>query len=474
MLQSNAIVALISPSKDGCLRGERRLRFAPMYVGKAFGRGGLTLLASIFALACSDSRTPASEEDEERTEVRDDAGHDAADSGEIDPTMSIPERDAGFGDTESAVIDKEEVTDAGSEDGGRGSGPSRPTFLPEERPLPTPELIEPDPIDVNFGDSVPAIAVRLARFIWRSEPDATTVALARNGELETASQVYEEALRLLADERAERGFLSFFGAWSEVTRTADNGLSAFSSDGGVDGGDAGAIDFRTAARAELDVYFMSLVGSGAGLRDLVQQSFQVTEPSLVELYAGEPTIVRTGVFSQPFLLAAGAHPDRPSPSRRGAFISRRLLCEDFAPAAHPRVGAPSAGEAVRGWLESETKAEACAECHALIDPLGFALDGFDQRGRGRALDAGEAIDTRADLGALGLPDVDGPDDLGVSLLYHRNTLPCVLSHWFKYALQRETRPEDDASWIELVRGSEFYELQEIPALIAATESFRAE
>jgi len=53
-------------------------------------------------------------------------------------------------------------------------------------------------------------------------------------------------------------------------------------------------------------------------------------------------------------------------------------------------------------------------------------------------------------------------------------LPCVLSHWFKYALQRETRDEDDASWVSLVRGSEFYELREIPALIAATPSFFAE
>jgi hypothetical protein len=447
-----------------------------MRLGTELGRGGLTLLVSLLVIACSEKRTlyPG---DDVATRVVDGGdeidGRDAGSEASELP-MSVSSGDGRADDTEPAVTNRHE-RDAGSVDGGSRSNTTRPTFLPDERPLPTPELIEPDPVEINVGDNVPVVALRLARFIWRTAPDATTVALARQGELETAQEVYEEAQRMLADPRAKQGFLSFFGAWAEVTNTVESGLTQLPGDGGIMAADGGAeVEFGVAARAELDNYLLGLVSSGAGLRELVQQSFEVHEPALEELFAGEPSIVRTGAFSQPYLLAAGSWPDRPSPSRRGAFIARRLLCEDFSASQHPDVGTAPDDGTVRAWLKQETKPKDCAECHAVIDQLGFALEGFDEHGRARTSDNGQTVDTEVDLGALGLPDADGPETLGVALLYHRNTLPCVLSQWFRYALQREPRAEDDASWIELVRGSEFYELREIPALIAATQSFRSE
>lgn len=445
-----------------------------MSVGKELGRRGITLTFALSVVACSGNRTVYPTDNEPS-----DAGDGGADvelgpdSAKSDHSASVSFRDGTSDNTESAVMNQPHFFDGGSDGGEPGGRPTRPTFLPEERPLPTAELVEPDPIDINVGDSVPPIAVRLGRFIWRTEPDATTVDLARKGELDDAESVYREALRLLADPRAERGFLSFFGAWADVARPHDDSPMQSPDDGGAAAVDGGAA-FSVAARAELDAYFMNLVSSGAGLRDLVRQSFEVGEPALIDLFTGEPTIQRVGVFSQPFVLAAGAYPDRTSPSRRGAFVARRLLCQDFSATEHPAVGALAPGDTVRSWVEDQTKADDCAECHSVIDQLGFALDGFDQRGRARSSENDQPIDTTADLGSLGLPDANAPNTLGTSLLYHPNTLPCVLSHWFKYALQREPRVEDDPSWVELVRGSEFYELREVPALIAATQSFRAE
>jgi Protein of unknown function (DUF1588)/Protein of unknown function (DUF1592) len=470
-------VARFSPQKVSCRRVYARLVFAPMRVGTELGRGGLTLLVSLSMLACSDNRTLYPKD--ERASDAGDGGREAngkvADSGKSDLSESVSRGEAGTDDTKSPVSDRVDLLDGGTDGGGTSTDPARPTFLPEERPLPTPDLVEPDPVDIHVGDSVPDIAVRLSRFIWRTEPDATTVDLARKGELDTAQGVYDEAQRLLEDPRARQGFLSFFGAWSELTGATEAGLTHHDGDAGVAPPDGGArVAFDVAARAELDAYFMGLVTSGAGLRDLVQQSFEVAEPTLIDLFAGESAIERAGVFSQPFVLAAGSLPERPSPSRRGAFIARRLLCEDFAAPDHPEVNLLPAASTVRDWLTAETKAQDCARCHSAIDSLGFALDGFDQWGRGRVTENGESIDTNVELSVLGLPAADGPRSLGISLLYHRNTLPCVLSHWFKYALRREPRDEDNASWVELVRGSEFYELSEIPALIAATQSFRAE
>lgn len=94
-------------------------------------------------------------------------------------------------------------------------------FVPEEVFLATLPVVEPDPIDISVSPETPAIAVQLARFIWRDAPDATTVDLARRGKLELPSDVYAEAQRLLADPRSERGFESFFGAWTEATRSKE-------------------------------------------------------------------------------------------------------------------------------------------------------------------------------------------------------------------------------------------------------------
>lgn len=438
--------------------------------------GSLGCLGALGATGCSDNRTTVSpdaggEHDggRERTEPM----QSDEDSGSSDPTTVISGEDASD-DTGADVTGIGAFVDGGP-DGGHFQGqPTRPTFLPDERPPQTAALVEPDPVEINVGDTVPAVAVRLARFIWRSEPDAVTVDLARRGKLSSAEEVYEEAQRLLADARAERGYLSFFGAWAEFAQTAtiDSGLTAASgSDAGI--GDAGsrASFFDGAARAEFETYVLQLVTSGAKLKDLVHQSFEVTEPTLLELFNGEPAVVRAGVFTQPYLLAAGSLPERPSPSRRGAFIARRLLCEDVTlPEIHSGGELP-AGDTVRHWVTDATADGDCAACHSKIDPLGFALDSFDAHGRGRSTEAGAAIDTSADLSALALPNADGPDELGISLLYARNALPCVLSQWFQYALQRDLGDAENASWIDLVRGSEFYTLQEIPALIAATPAF---
>lgn len=452
--------------------------------GMEIGRGGLTVVLSLALAGCSGDRAAVPSDTNERDAgVRDQkTGRTPAGKQKNGRDEMVSSADGGADDTELAVTTPDNFADAGPDGGRNVNDSARPKFLPEERPLPTAELVEPDPVEIKVGDTVPAIAVRLGRFIWRSAPDATTVDKARKGQLETAEQVYGEALRLLEDPRAERGFLSFFGAWAEVGVSAANVSAVMASvdaapgdgDAGITTAEADDVQFGTAARAELDRYFLQLVTSGAGLREFVRQSFEVEEPALVDLFTGEPTIERAGIFSQPWVLAAGSRPHRPSPSRRGAFIARRLLCEDFDASNHQKVGDVPADKSVREWLQAETKADQCAGCHSTVDQLGFALQGFDQTGRARDADGAGSLDTRADLRAMGLPEADSAATLGISLLHHPNTLPCILSHWFKYALQRELTDADDASWVGLVRGSEFYELGEIPALIAATQSFRAE
>jgi hypothetical protein len=102
-----------------------------------------------------------------------------------------------------------------------------------------------------------------------------------------------------------------------------------------------------------------------------------------ELPAGE----RGGLLTRLWFLAGGSISTRPI--LRGAFLRKYLLCDDVAP---PPVNVAAAlperqlGETTRQVVEelTERPGTACASCHAaLINPLGFAFEGFDALGRSR-------------------------------------------------------------------------------------------
>ncbi|MGH7128703.1 MAG: DUF1585 domain-containing protein, partial [Planctomycetaceae bacterium] len=67
----------------------------------------------------------------------------------------------------------------------------------------------------------------------------------------------------------------------------------------------------------------------------------------------------------------------------------------------------SAKLSVRERLIEHRANAACARCHDLMDPVGFALENFDAVGRWRDTEAGEPIDASG-----GLPD--GSEFIGVS------------------------------------------------------------
>jgi hypothetical protein len=69
---------------------------------------------------------------------------------------------------------------------------------------------------------------------------------------------------------------------------------------------------------------------------------------------------------------------------------------------------------MRLQMEQHRTNPACASCHRIMDPLGFALDNFDATGKWRAKEGGTAIDATGVL-----PDgtqFEGPVELRQALL----------------------------------------------------------
>jgi len=93
-------------------------------------------------------------------------------------------------------------------------------------------------------------------------------------------------------------------------------------------------------------------------------------------------------------LAATSYPDRTSPVLRGKWLLDNIF--GMPPPPPPPGVSNTLPESKRGArpasirerLEQHRKSPVCGSCHALIDPVGFALENFDVLGRWRTADEG--------------------------------------------------------------------------------------
>ncbi|HSH16315.1 MAG TPA: DUF1588 domain-containing protein, partial [Verrucomicrobiae bacterium] len=113
---------------------------------------------------------------------------------------------------------------------------------------------------------------------------------------------------------------------------------------------------------------------------------------------------RGGVLGMSATLAATSFPTRTSPVRRGVWVLEQILGERVPP---PPADVPELDElepqsveglTLRQRTELHTTDPVCANCHRVLDPIGFGLENFDAIGRWRDTnDAGVAIDSAGKL-----------------------------------------------------------------------------
>jgi hypothetical protein len=112
------------------------------------------------------------------------------------------------------------------------------------------------------------------------------------------------------------------------------------------------------------------------------------------------------MFGQAAFLASQAHPGTTSPTRRGRYISERLLCIDVPPPP-PEVNTelpppvPNMPMTMRQRLAQHASVEQCASCHRRMDGIGLALENFDALGAYRTTDEGLPIDPSGEIYEVG-------------------------------------------------------------------------
>ncbi len=249
-----------------------------------------------------------------------------------------------------------------------------------------------------------AIASWLSFGLWDSLPDDELWRAAKEGKLETADQLRQQAWRMLGNTRARSKVQEFFTQWLLVDRHQDlvkNGEMFPEFD------DHLASDLRVS----LDLLIADVMWSErSDFRELLTTDAVRMNKRLADFYGAERQSSddaefvalefepqrRSGVLTHPFLLSAFAYDRASSPIHRGVFIARHVLGRILHPppvAVSPLPIEAHADLTTRERTVLQTEPVMCATCHDLINPLGFPLESFDAVGRFREKEGDRPVDT---------------------------------------------------------------------------------
>jgi hypothetical protein len=291
------------------------------------------------------------------------------------------------------------------------------------------------------------VAGRLASFLTASVPDAELAEAAERGDLLTDAGILAQADRLLATPRARAAMQAFFAETLDLHE-----LDSVTKDTTIypEFGDA----LREQMALELKLLFTDVaLDRGAPMTELLTTDKTFVGPELGALYgvpvAGSGIVEavlpagsqRGGLLGRAALLTIQSHNVTTSPTNRGKFVRTRLLCQDIPP---PPPGVVTELEersdgTLREQLEEHATNPACASCHDVMDPPGFALEHFDPIGRWRDLDNGFPIDA---TGSIDDEPFDGAQQLGQVVAAHDLYPKCIATQLYRFANARVDRIED--------------------------------
>jgi mono/diheme cytochrome c family protein len=225
------------------------------------------------------------------------------------------------------------------------------------------------------------VATRLSYFLWSSLPDEELTRAAASGTLREPATLVAQVRRMLRDPKARALAEEFGGQWLQTRALAE----------------ATRLDpaLRSSLRREAEEFVAHIVGTDRSVLDFLGGEYTFLDARLARHYGIDGVegdhfrrvslagTGRAGVTTLGGVLAVA-----PGPVKRGKWLLDNVL---GAPPPPPPPGSDSLkdaapGATLRERLERHRRDPACASCHARMDPLGFALEGFDDAGRRREAD----------------------------------------------------------------------------------------
>ncbi len=299
------------------------------------------------------------------------------------------------------------------------------------------------------------LASRLSYLLWATMPDAELAALADAGKLQDRSVLLAQVKRLLGDPRSRALFDGFGAQWLGLMglehKTFDTALFPQMT-----------AEMRAAMVDEARLFFDYVVRENRSVIEFVDSETTFLNGPLAALYGLETSVTgpemrqvqlvdknRGGILGMPGVLAMTSFPNRTSPVKRGVWVLEQVLGEHVPPAP-PNV--PPLQKQDKQAVENLTLRQrtelhrtnaVCANCHKILDPIGFGLENFDAIGRWRDRDdTGGAIDAAGEL--PGDKRFASPRELKVIIAERREDLARNLTRkLLAYALCRQLEGYDE-------------------------------
>ncbi len=307
-----------------------------------------------------------------------------------------------------------------------------------------------------------ALASRLSFFLWSSIPDDELLTLAERGELSRPEVLAQQVRRMLADRRSRSLVTNFADQWLHLRNldaiTPDLRLFPDFDD-----------NLRHAFRRETESLLEEIIREDRSVLDLLKPDRIELNERLAKHY-GIPHIYgsrfrpvpvapgdhRGGLLREGSILMVTSYATRTSPVIRGKWVLENIL---GTPPPPPPANVPALKDntiashlSVRERLAEHRRDIACAGCHRLMDPVGFALENFDAVGRWRESEEGRPVDASG-----GLPDgrsFEGVDGLEKALLDRPELFVTAMTEkLLTFALGRVVGDRDAPAIREIVRES---------------------
>jgi mono/diheme cytochrome c family protein len=333
------------------------------------------------------------------------------------------------------------------------------------------------------------LAQRLSYFLRATMPDDQLRKEADAGRLHNPEVLREQVIRMIGQQgtHLRDSMTEFVGQWLGtadlgVSRHVDRQKHPHMTDPHVAG-----------LRNQPVYYFEEVLKQNESLLKLIDSDWTFLNSELCRVYdidrskldakfvqnlvrvpLPESYANRGGLLAMGGVHAVASYPRRSSPVLRGTWVLERLLGVEL-PAPPPDVPALDDSEqaiqkqTLRQILEQHRNNAACATCHDRIDPIGFALENFDEIGRWRDRADGGPIDATA-VTSDG-QTIEGIAGLKSWLLQHRRRFLTQLTRkMLGYALGRSIRPTDLCTVRDVVDRLEAEDYQAQALILGIIES----
>lgn len=301
------------------------------------------------------------------------------------------------------------------------------------------------------------LATRVSYFLWSSMPDDELLSMAHSKTIREPGRLLRKVAAMLQDKRANQFVENFASQWLQI-RNLDGAEPDTRIYRGFDD------EIRAAMKRETLTFFAGVMRENLPVTTLLDADFTYLNEPLAKFYGiggvdgkqfrrvSLEGTNRGGLLTHASVLTVTSNPTRTSPVKRGKWVLENLLNTPPppAPANVPELERGQLVGTLRERMEQHRDNPACATCHSMMDPLGFAMENFDAVGRWRSIDGREPIDANGTL-----PDgteFSGVGDLRRLLVTKRKQqfIRCLAEKLLIYAIGRGTEYYDRCAIDEIV------------------------